>query len=52
MKLGFKMVLNRRVSRPYLKRSYDYVYHIPLLKSLQQLLSNELVYEEASASTV
>lgn len=46
MTLGYRMVLNRRVSRPYLKRANDYVYHIPLLKSLQCLLSNQLVYDE------
>ena len=46
MTLGHRMVLNRRVSRPYLKRANDYIYHIPLLKSLQCLLSNQLVYDE------
>ena len=42
------MVLQRRVSRPYLKLVNDSIYYVPFLKSLDRLLSDPLVFEEVS----
>ena len=40
------MVLNRRVSRPYLKTVNDVSYYIPVLQTLRQLLTKDIVYNE------
>lgn len=55
IKLGQRMVLTRRVARPYLKVVHDVVYQVPFLESLQHLLSDDLVFEEVmklSKSTI
>ena len=45
-KLGQRLNLAHRVSRPYLKVVHDCVCEVPLLQSLKQLLKQPLVFEE------
>ncbi len=52
IKLGQRMVLERRVSRPYLKIVDEYVYYVPFLDSLCRLLSDSFVFEEVSTGTL
>lgn len=48
IKLGERMILQRRVSQPYLKIVNDCIYYIPFLESLHRLLSDNLVFEEVN----
>ena len=45
-KLGQRIVSATRRSKRYFKRVWDYVYDVPLLSSLHQLLSDPFVLDE------
>ena len=45
-KLGSRIVRVTRKGRYFFKRAWDYVYDVPLLLSLQQLLSDDSVLEQ------
>lgn len=45
-KLGRRMVTTMRNARPLQKAVWDFVYDIPLIESLQQLLSDSFILEE------
>ena len=40
------MKLTRHKKHPYLKRIRDFVYEVPLLLSLKQLLTNQIIVDE------
>jgi hypothetical protein len=44
--LGQRLVKRNKKSKPYIKIIHDYMYDIPLLQSLKQILSNALVFNE------
>lgn len=45
-KLGHRVITTTRNSRPFFRTIWDYVYDIPLLQSLQQLLSDCFILKE------
>ena len=49
-KLGHRMVTTTKNMRPYFKTVWDHVYDIPLLSSLQQLLSDKFVLQEVTCT--
>ena len=48
-KLGRRIVTTTKKSRPYFKHVWDHVYDVPLLSSLQQLLSDKFILDEVRA---
>ena len=45
-KLGRRVITSTKNSRPFYKTIWDYVYDIPLIQSLQQLLSDSMILGE------
>ena len=45
-KLGRRMITTIKNSRPFYKAVWDAVYEVPLLQSLQQLLSDSFILGE------
>ena len=45
-KLGRRVVTTIKKSRPFYRTVWDYVYDIPLIESLKQLLSDKFILEE------
>lgn len=45
-RLGHRVITTTRNSRPFFRTIWDYVYDIPLLQSLQQLLSDSFILKE------
>ena len=50
--LGSRVITTTKNSRPFFKTVWDHVYDIPLISSLNQLLSNDFVLQEVCSVDV
>ena len=50
--LGSRVITTTKNSRPFFKTVWDHVYDVPLISSLNQLLSNDFVLQEVCSVAV